>query len=47
MKKWTMAGKITGGECTLFVMAETREEAIKKFKDNDWEAEEGSWEAGV
>ena len=44
MKKWSIPGKITGGECSLVVEAETREEAIRLLRSSDWEAEDGSWE---
>jgi hypothetical protein len=43
-KRWYMGGHITGGDCSLFVEADTIEEAIKLFHNDDWETENGSWE---
>jgi hypothetical protein len=44
IKKWGIPGRVTGGECVLVAEAATREEAIAAFKNNNFDAEDGSWE---
>jgi hypothetical protein len=44
MRKWSIPGRITGGQCELTVTASTKEDAARLFQSCDWDAESGSWE---